>query len=92
MINDYIREHYPDLVLSRFDALRFGFGVFRTGEPCVAGHRDFRRTDTGACIPCIKEIGLCVSCKLEPKTCGEKSQQSSHDPKSPRGCAQWLPR
>ena len=63
MIDAYIRQHYPDLLLTRFDALRFKFGVYRTGETCEAGHRDFRRTDTGACIACIKEIGFCISCK-----------------------------
>lgn len=47
-------ENAPDMIISREDARRMQLKVFRTGAPCRRGHRGFRWTSTGNCIPCAK--------------------------------------
>lgn len=44
----------PSLVVSRAEALGFGFKVYRTGLPCRRGHTGFKYVSTGACIECLK--------------------------------------
>lgn len=38
--------------LCRKNSKRLGFSLYFTGIPCIKGHTDFRRTDTGRCIKC----------------------------------------
>jgi hypothetical protein len=49
-------ENAPDMIISREDARKLQLKVFRTGEPCRRGHRGFRWTSTGNCIPCAKGL------------------------------------
>lgn len=47
-----MRRACPDMVISRDDAAIVGFEIFRTGELCAHGHRDWRYFDGGACVAC----------------------------------------
>lgn len=47
-----IHKACPDLIMSRKDAKTLGYKVYRTGEPCHAGHRGWRYLSTGVCIDC----------------------------------------
>lgn len=44
----------PDLVMSKEDAISYGFKVYRTGKPCKHGHTAWRYVSTGNCIECLR--------------------------------------
>jgi len=48
-------EESPDLIVSRNDARRYGFKVYRTGEKCTNAHVGFRYVSTGNCIECLRK-------------------------------------
>lgn len=41
-------------ITTRMQALALGLPRYSTGEPCKRGHLSERRTDSGACLECIK--------------------------------------
>lgn len=44
----------PDLIVDRDTATSLGFKVFRTGEPCLRGHKGYRYVTTNGCITCLR--------------------------------------
>lgn len=44
----------PDMIISRADAIEWGFKVYRTGKPCNKGHNGFRYVSTNGCIDCLR--------------------------------------
>jgi hypothetical protein len=51
-----IRWDYPDMILTRKDAVTFGFTVYRTGEPCKRGHTGWWRVGGSRCIECEEAL------------------------------------
>lgn len=49
-----IHEMYPNMIIKRADARDLGFSMYRTGEPCGAGHTGWRYVSTGNCLECRK--------------------------------------
>ena len=47
-----LRLTNPDLIISRKDAKLLGLKTYRTGEPCINGHDDYRYTCSGNCVLC----------------------------------------
>jgi hypothetical protein len=50
-------EECPDLIISPEAARAAGSLVYRTGEPCHAGHRSYRYLKTGGCWECRRSRG-----------------------------------
>lgn len=48
-----INKICPDMIISKENARGLGFKVFRTGEPCRAGHTGWRYVSTGGCLECM---------------------------------------
>lgn len=44
----------PDTIISREDARSLDMKVYRTGEACSRGHKDWRYVSTGNCVQCLK--------------------------------------
>lgn len=44
----------PDTIISREEARSLDMKVYRTGEPCSRGHKDWRYVSTGNCVTCLK--------------------------------------
>lgn len=44
----------PDMILSKSDAISYGFKVYRTGQPCKHGHNAWRYVSTGTCVDCLR--------------------------------------
>lgn len=49
-----IMRKFPDMIVSKKDALAFGMKVYRTGKQCNHGHSTFRYVSTGSCISCLR--------------------------------------
>jgi hypothetical protein len=49
----YKDPRYADTIISLLGAKAAGMKVFRTGEPCRAGHRGWRYVSTRNCITCM---------------------------------------
>lgn len=52
-IPDPLWRQCPDLIITKEDAVKNGFSVYRTGQPCRKGHRAFRYVSTGSCLACM---------------------------------------
>lgn len=50
----YIREKWPDAVLSRRRAQTLGIPIYRMQKPCKHGHRSWRYVTSQACIGCMR--------------------------------------
>jgi hypothetical protein len=48
-----IHKQFPDMVISHADAKAVGMTVYRTGEPCRAGHAGWRYVSTRNCLTCM---------------------------------------
>lgn len=50
-----IMRECPELILPRKEAMAQGWSVFRTGEPCEAGHTGWRYVNNCQCIECKRK-------------------------------------
>lgn len=50
----YIREKYPDAIISRRRAEEIGLPIYRMKKSCKRGHRSWRYVNGQACIACMR--------------------------------------
>ena len=48
-----INKQYPEMIIKYEAARAMGFTVYRTGEPCRAGHTGWRYVSTRNCLACM---------------------------------------
>lgn len=48
-----VRDECPGTVISKEQARAAGMKIYRTGEPCKHGHRDYRYISTDGCLSCV---------------------------------------
>lgn len=49
-------KDWPNLEVTLEFAKVQGLSVYRTGDPCRRGHRGYRYTASGSCIPCLRGV------------------------------------